>query len=176
MPQTDPRNAETVHVLAVDLPLAEAERLAADPQALSRALGGIEVDPARAEVIDAGALVGYGLSGYLTDGEGVSADAILPDEPRLDAVSGPVLLLRPRAVTAAPRPEAPLSHLGSYPLESARPAGDPIRSAAAESAAAEPSPDPAGGGGSDRRASGIAATVALAVALLVVVIVWAIAA
>lgn len=176
MPETDPRNSETVHVFAVDLPMPEAERLAGDGQRLSEALGGIEVEPDRAEAVDTRGLAEYGLSGYLTEGEGVSADAILHDEPKLDAVKGPVLILRPRAVTERPRPQAPLSHLGSYPMESARPAGAPIRSASAEGVATGLPPDPAEGVKSNRRASGIVAMAALAVALLVVVIVWAIAA
>ncbi len=132
MPETDPRNAEIVHVFAVDLPMPEAARLAGDGARLSEALGGIEVEPDRAEALDTSVLGDFGLSGYLVEGEGVSADAILADESRLDAVRGPVVVLRPRAVTAEPAARAPLSHLGSWPLERARPIGEPIRAASAE--------------------------------------------
>ncbi len=173
---TDPRNAETIHVFSVDLALPQARALAEDEAALSAALGGIAVDVSRAEAIDPRGLAEYGLSGYLTDGEGASADAVLPDEPRLDAATGPVLVLRPRAVRAAPDPEPPLTLLGRYPMEAARPAGAPIRAASAEGSAAGTPPSPEERTRSERRASGLVAMAALAVALLVAFIVWAIAA
>ncbi len=177
MPDTDPRNREIVHVFSVELPMPEAARLADDGARLSQALGGVEVEPDRAEAIDTRALGDIGLSGYLVDGEGVSADAILKDEPKLDAVQGPALVLRPRAIAAGEvAAQPPLVHLGSYPLERARPAGEPIRAASAEGLATGMPPDPVEGDRGRRRASGIAALVALAVALLVAFVMWAIAA
>ncbi len=175
-PETDPRNVETIQVFAVDLPMPEAARFAEDGARLSEALGGVAVEPGRVEALDTRALGDYGLAGYLTDGEGASADAILPEEGRLDAVRGPVLVLRPRAVSEAVSARPPLSALGAYPLERGRPAGAPIRSASAEGLATGMPPEPVEGGGSSRRASGIAALVALAVALLIALLVWAIAA
>ncbi len=176
MAETDPRNAETVHVFAVDLPLDEARALAGDGARLSEALGGIEVEPDRAEAVDPRALGDFGLSGYLVEGEGVSADAILSDEPMLDAVRGPVLVLRPRAVSQTPSARPPLTHLGAYPLERARPAGEPLRAASAEGSAAGLPPEPEERARTNRRASGLVAMAALAVALLVAFVMWAIAA
>lgn len=176
MTETDPRNTETVHVFTVDLPPEEARALAADGALLSDALGGIEVEPDRAEIVDPEALAEIGMAAYLAEGEGVSAEALDGDRARLDALAGPVLILRPRAVSRTISVRKPLTLIGSYPLERARPAGEAIRSTSAEPLAtgAPPAEDPTGR--RDKRASGVVAMVALAVALFVAFIVWLVAA
>ncbi|EKE43724.1 hypothetical protein OCGS_2058 [Oceaniovalibus guishaninsula JLT2003] len=163
--------SEMIHVYAI-----APDTFVSTPDDIKSTLGLDRLDESRTETVDASALVGVGLSGYLTDGHGASADAVLPDEARLDAQRGPVLILLPGAVSPGDAPVArpPLSHLGSYPLEAAKPADGRLRSASAErtDTAPPPSADPER---TDRRNSGRVAMIALAVALLIALIVWLLA-
>ena len=164
---------DTVHVFAVDLPMAEVAALANDGERLSQLLA-TPVDIARVEALDTMALADLGLTSYLVDGEGVEPGPARADAGRLNGRKGPVLILRPRAVNAALSPQAPLEHLGSYQVERPAPAITPLRSAAAEgSAAGVPPAAPAPG--SDRKASGRVAMAALFVALFIALIVWLVA-
>ena len=66
---TDP---ETIHVFAADLSMPEAEELAEDGAALTRALGGVDVEADRVMALNSGALGDLGLATYLVEGEGVT--------------------------------------------------------------------------------------------------------
>jgi hypothetical protein len=168
-------DAETLHVFAVDLPMAEAERLAADGERLSNALGAIEVEPDRAHAIDPRALADLGLPHYLIEGEGADPEAVRADETTLAAETGPLLILRPRAVRQSPEPRAPLRHVGSYRMARATPEGAPLRAAAAAEGTATGVPTAAPSPGNEKRQSGMVATVALLVALLVAFVMWLVA-
>ncbi|CAM4415175.1 hypothetical protein [Palleronia rufa] len=174
MAQIDSR-PDTLHVFAVDATMERAEALAADGAALSAALGGIEVEPDRAHVIDTRPLGDLGLSTFLVEGEAADADAVRPDAARLDARRGPVLILRTGAVRQAITASAPLSHLGSYPMAGTTPVGPPIRTGSAEGTASGTPAGTADPAAARRRSSGLVAMLALVAALLVVVIVFLVA-
>ena len=75
-----------------------------------------DLDPAFVEIFDLADLSGLGLAGYLAEGLGVPESAIT-DRARLDALSGPVLILlskalHGRAVTLTPDPR--LTLVGTY--------------------------------------------------------------
>lgn len=166
---TDP---ETIHVFAVDLPMREAVEFADDGAALTRALGGVNAEPKRVVALDSRTLGDLGLPNYLVEGEGVTEAAIEQDAATLASVNGPIIILRPRAVGEAFRPQEPLRHLGSYRLDRGTPPGMPLRAASAESAAAGVPPAAPSPATRDRRASGAVAMAALAVALVVAFVVW----
>lgn len=80
-------------------------------------LGDPDLDPAFVEIFDVADLSGVGLAGYLTDGMGVPEAALTADRSRLDALTGPVLILlskalHGRAATLAPDPR--LTLVGTY--------------------------------------------------------------
>ncbi len=60
-------------------------------------LGDPDLDPAFIEIFELSDLGDVGLSGYLTDGLGVTETAI-PDPARLDALKAPVLILLSKAL------------------------------------------------------------------------------
>ena len=174
MPQIE-NPPDTLHVFAIDAPMADAQGMALDGAALSAAFGGIEIEPDRADVIDTTQLGELGLSSYLVEGEGADPDTVRQSAGRLDAHRGPTLILRPGAANAPLDPQAPLTHLGSFQLARAAPPGPAIRTASAEGDATgvpTSAPEP---GRNDRRTSGAVATAALVAALLIVVIVWLVA-
>ncbi|TRD22435.1 hypothetical protein [Palleronia caenipelagi] len=169
-----PDPSEMLHVIAVDLPMAEATGLAADAGRLAAALSVAQVDPSRVDVIEAKSMGDLGLVTYVTEGEGAVRDAVRGDAERLNAERGAVMILRPRAVQAAVAPQPPLRLLGSYPVVTGKPAGEPVSAASAHgSAAASAAVDPKK---RDKRASGIVAMAALAVALFVAFVMWLVAA
>ena len=165
---------DTVHVFAVDLPMAEVATLADDAARLSELLG-TEVDVTRVEALDPSVLADLGLTSYLIEGEGVQSGPVRADGGRLNGRKGPVLILRPRAATAALSPQPPLEHLGSYRTERAAPPSTTLRSAAAEGTASGVPPAAPTPGTSDRKVSGRVAMMALFVALLIALIVWLVA-
>ncbi|TDL81603.1 hypothetical protein E2L08_05680 [Palleronia sediminis] len=177
MSQTvDLSSADRVFVFALDLAMAEAERIEGDARRLARLFDGAEIDVGKAHVLDPKALAGLGLAAYLAEGEGVEATAAGRDRSRLDAVQRPVLILRPGAGRGRVTVGTPASLIGSYPLETALGDTGPVRSTSAETPDATAAPPPAAprDGASSRRAGGIVAMIALGVALLITFLVWAI--
>ena len=166
---TDP---ETIHVFAADLSMPEAEELAEDGAALTRALGGVDVEADRVMALNSGALGDLGLATYLVEGEGVTKASLQPDADKLAKVKGPVIILRPRAVSQPIRPQEPLQHLGSYRLDLGTPPTLPLRAASAEGSASGVPPAAAPPGSRERRAGGAVAMAILAVALLAALAVW----
>jgi len=80
-------------------------------------LGDPDLDPAFVEIFDLADLSGVGLAGYLTDGLGVPDTALTADRARLDALTGPVLILLSKALhgragTLTPDPR--LTLVGTY--------------------------------------------------------------
>jgi hypothetical protein len=95
--------------------------------ALSRALGA-PVDAARTELFAVGDLDGMGLRDYLAQAHEAERAALDADAARLDALSGDVLIVTPRALSAraelAPAPQ--ITHIGSYPVPAANQAAAPL--------------------------------------------------
>lgn len=80
-------------------------------------LGDPDLDPAFVEIFDLADLAGVGLAGYLTDGLGVPEATLTADRARLEALTGPVLILlskalHGRASTLTPDPR--LTLVGTY--------------------------------------------------------------
>ena len=97
-------------------------------------LGDPDLDPAFIEIFDLADLSGVGLSGYMTDGLGIPETAIT-DPARLDALTGPVLILlskalHGRAVTLTPDPR--LTLVGTYAEDRPPVHFEPLPSAAAQ--------------------------------------------
>ncbi|MFO6465803.1 hypothetical protein ACK8OR_15525 [Jannaschia sp. KMU-145] len=120
LPPNDPR----IHVFSVsDGPLRLAHQTylsqltdpPADALPLETALGA-SVDATYAEVFAIDDIAPMTLRDYLAQAHDIPADALSADAARLDALSGDVVVLAPRAVdgvaTLTPRPE--LTHIGSY--------------------------------------------------------------
>lgn len=117
----------TAKLTADDLHRDKA-RLAAD------LLGDPDLDPAYVEIFDLADLSGVGLSGYLTEGLGVP-EAAISDPARLDALTGPVLILLSKAlhgreVTLTPDPR--LTLIGTYAEELPPVHFEPLPAAAAQ--------------------------------------------
>ncbi|WP_172300377.1 hypothetical protein [Pseudoruegeria sp. HB172150] len=121
---------EKVRVFALDLPAAKAEAFIDDRPAngqqtrLAQALGTLHVDTDHVEVFPASDLKGIGLSGYLVEGIGISADDIAPDANMLDDEDGYVIVVHSAAFGGEETrltPERPVRHLGTYRLAQAEP-------------------------------------------------------
>jgi hypothetical protein len=61
-------------------------------------LGDADLDPSYVEIFDLADLSGVGLPVYLGEGMGVPDTALAADRARLDALTGPVLILRSKAL------------------------------------------------------------------------------
>lgn len=98
-------------------------------------LGDPDLDPAFVELFDLADLSGLGLPGYLAEGLGVPETALAADRARLEAVTGPVLILlskalHGRAVTLTPDPR--LTLVGTYAEERPPVHFEPLPTAAAQ--------------------------------------------
>ena len=98
-------------------------------------LGDPDLDPAFVELFDLADLSGLGLAGYLAEGLGVPESALAADRARLEAVTGPVLILLSRALhgragtlTLDPR----LTLIGTYAEERPPVHFEPLPTATAE--------------------------------------------
>ena len=141
----------SLRLFALDLPRNEVLRLArpsptdpapTDPAAqsdraavLSGLLGVSALDPDHVEVFDTADLAGLGLAGYLAEGGNIPAAQIDPDRARLQAQTGPVLVLFPGALTDLPATlilDPRLTLIGTY-AETPTPIHfDPLPSAMAQ--------------------------------------------
>ncbi|MDO9639850.1 MAG: hypothetical protein Q7J44_15030 [Pseudotabrizicola sp.] len=102
-----------VWVFAIDPPDDQATALARGP--LAEALGVDAVDPAHTELIDADTFTEYGLSRYLTEGQGIAEESLAADTATLDALRGPLLLVfRPALGQGQLSPRPPLRLIGRY--------------------------------------------------------------
>ena len=114
-----------IRVYEVTLPPGEAAaRAEGDASGMARALGVERLDPSGVEVVDAGALAGVGLDGYLVEGLGADEAALAADRARLRSVGGPVALIRSRAFGGRAEtlsPTGALVPVGVYPELAADP-------------------------------------------------------
>ena len=169
------RSEAALHLFSSQLGMAETETLSADKISLTEALGVSDIDTTRVEAFAAETLVGVGVSGYLTDGHGADVDVVLPDEPMLDALTGPLVLLLPDALprdTRSLAPQDPLRHVASYPLQKAAAAQPHLRTPSADGLVTG-APPPIDRRKADRKASGYVALVALLTLFFIVgVMVW----
>lgn len=102
-------------------------------------LGDPHLDPAFVEIFDVADLTGVGLSGYLTEGQGVPETSVAMDRTGLDALEGPVLILLSKAfhgreVTLTPDPR--LTLVGTYAEERPPVHFEPLPSGSAQGALA----------------------------------------
>ncbi|MFN4154834.1 MAG: hypothetical protein ACK4HF_09280 [Paracoccaceae bacterium] len=102
-----------VWVFAIDLPEDEATAFPRGP--LAQALGVDQLDPSHIEQIDADTFTEFGLSRYLTEGQGISEASLGRDAAKLDALRGPLLLVfRPALKQGRLSPQPPLRLIGRY--------------------------------------------------------------
>ena len=113
---------------------------------LAEALGA-EVDPGHVEVFAAADMVPLSLRDYLAQAYDVPQEAMAADRDALDAATGTLVIVSPRAVDglSSLEPDPQLSHLASY--ASTQPDGaprglPPAASRAARPASAEPEREP----------------------------------
>ena len=122
IPPRDPR----VHVLSVSdggTPIPHQTYLTgtdADAAPLRAALGA-DIDAAHAEVFAVSDIAPMSLRDYLAQAHDVPPGRLTADAARLDALSGHVVVLAPRAVEPVRelRPAAHLTHIGAYPTAEA---------------------------------------------------------
>lgn len=130
---------DAVHLFAVDIDEdAFWGFVQPDPDTgdwpLKDALGVETLDAGQVEGAVVEDLEGIGLSGFLIEGIGVNEALIAPDRARLDALSGPVAIIRGAAFDGAHvplSPSAPLRHLETYEMVRAASTFEALESAAA---------------------------------------------
>ncbi len=176
-----------VFTIALDeeaLPAFEEERPAAGTDERSHshshwplrdALGLAQLDAGFAEVFMAEKLKDYGFARYLVEGDGMDEASVAPDADRLDALTGPVLVLHSGGLpeqTTRLDPRAPLTLVGRYTETMEFTLRSPLDSASAKTPTDIPPTAPRKKP-SDAAMSGRVATVALLVmGLLVWLMIW----
>ena len=85
-----------VRLFGLDMPPEQA-RFLREPGAAAQVLGVPDLDPDQVEVFAIADLEGVGLDGYLASGHGIPDSEIAPHRPRLQAVTGWVMVVRSRA-------------------------------------------------------------------------------
>lgn len=167
-----PGEARVVRLFHLDLPPEQIRFLRDEPAALADILGVGTLDPVQADLLRLADLDDLGLSGYLTEGMGVPAAALVGDAARLDTLEGHALIVRsaafdPGGQRLAPKPGVALiAHYGEPGPDWTATA--PIRT---QSAKASPNPAPrpsprAARARARRIGGGVFAVVMLALALL----------
>lgn len=170
-----------VRLFAIDLEEREIEAFAGQvfgakngthDWPLRDALGATYLDHEYVEVVRMKDIASIGLSGYLTEGIGLPAEALAEDKERLDDMTGHVLIVLSRAfdgVAQTLTPKAPLRAVATYQDPGVTPSYDPIHADAAKGhlETADSSPDV----GSGRRGS--AAPIALLALGLAAIIILA---
>ena len=118
-----------VRIFAVELPESEIKTFgeagdevdAGDPPwALQQALGATYLDAKFVELFPVSDLKGVGLTGYMTEGLGISDADVRQDHPRLETLTGYVLVVLSAAfggVEQTLTPRAPLRWIGTYAEE-----------------------------------------------------------
>lgn len=148
------------------------EEMAGDKARLAPALlGDADLDPTHVELFDVADLSDVGLTGYLTEGLGVSDVALAPDRARLDEVTGPVLILLSRALhgrAATLTPDPRLSLIGTYAEERPPVHFEPLPSPSAHGILNPDLPSPP----ASNRMQGVFVLLTLALALSGAVALW----
>ena len=88
--------AGVIRVFALSMTEAEAIALKDDANAISAALG-TDVDSEHVEIFPISDLEGIGITGYLTEGNGVPPEDLAPDRTKLDRLGGWVMIVFSRA-------------------------------------------------------------------------------
>lgn len=91
-----PNETGVIRIFAMDMP-AEQAKFQNDPVAMQQILGVDDIDPTYVEIFPVSDLGQLGLAGYLIEGCGVAAGSIAPEQDRLSAVTGYVMLVHSRA-------------------------------------------------------------------------------
>jgi hypothetical protein len=133
-------------------------------------LGDPDVDPTHVELFDVADLSDIGLAGYLTDGLGVPDAALANDRARLEALTGPVLILLSKALHGREvqlTPDPRLTLIGTYTED--RP---PVRFEPLPTSAAAGVLNPASPPVPARRPMGAFVLLGLALILIAVVAAW----
>lgn len=184
--RVEPHERGRLHVFAVNQseaavaqrfapPDTGADRLQPDPALLTDLTGANGLDPKGAELVPLEDLQGLGLSGYLTEGLDVAADAVASDKRRLDALEGYALLLNSQAfrgqafalgetaslthIASFDQPGTDWSSTGNIPSEAAKPHSAPVVTQKAEANRAQ------------RMGSAVIASLVLAVAAVIWILV-----
>lgn len=134
-------------------------------------LGDPDLDPAHVELFDIAELSDIGLAAYLTEGLGVPDAAVDADRARLDALTGPVLILlskalHGRAVTLTIDPR--LALIGTYREDRPPVHFEPLPTAAAQGVLTPPPQPPS----PPQRPTLAFMLLGLALALVALVAVW----
>lgn len=106
-----------VRLFKVDLPADEALSLTDEPARLASLLGASALDMEQLEIFDVADLAGLGLESYLAEGHGIDDADLAPHRWHLDALEGPLLILRSAALTHRPetlRPKEPLRWIATF--------------------------------------------------------------
>lgn len=162
-----------VRIFKIDLPDQDARDFGQHEinDRLWEALGTVSLNAAGIEIFPVGDLDDIGLTGYILDGLGVSADQVEPMRGQLEAITGHVLVLLSSAFSGQPStltPQVPLRHIATFHEEKPPVRFEPLpdESAAKQPVTARKPP-------SDAAMSGRVATVALLfLGLFVTLLVW----
>lgn len=134
-------------------------------------LGDPDLDPAYVELFDVADLSDIGLAGYLNEGLGVPGAALVSDRTRLEALTGPVLILLSKALHGREvrlTPDPRLTLIGTYTEDRPPVHFEPLPTSAAEGVlnpASPPLPSP-------RRPMGAFVLLGLALLLVAAAAVW----
>jgi hypothetical protein len=165
-----------VRVFQVDLPEHEIARFTNrnGTWPLREALGAEHLDPDHVEVFPVSDLEGVGLPGYLEEGLGIPAEELDDMRGRLEALSGPVMVVTSRAfggTDQALSPRHPLRHVATFHERRKPVSFGPLPSESARgSVATAPSEDTRAARGARRAAIVALAGLLLAGLLLVVIL------
>lgn len=135
-----------IRLFSIDLPPEEIDKLRAPD--LARSLGVETLDIDQVDLFSVSDLKGLGLVGYMTEGLGIAEADLADDRTRLEALKGPVLIVRSAAFKgqyAVLTSKAPLRWIGTYPEEQAQVKFEPLPDAAAQgtlSPSSGAAPDP----------------------------------
>jgi hypothetical protein len=162
-----------VRLFAVDLAPQEAQALKEQPDALPALLGISALDADHWELFDLADLSGLGLESYLAEGHGIAEDDLAPMRWQLDALEGPVFILRSAAIAARPAtltPRPPLRWIATFgELKAPVPLHSDLSSEAARGGLAPPALAPRGPRGSIVvLVLGLVLTAAIALALYLI--------
>ena len=159
-----------VRLFSIDLPAEEIDKLR-EPE-LAQALGVDALDIDQIDLFTIEDLKGLGLVGYMTEGLGIAEAELADDRTRLDALKGPMLVVRSAAFkgqSATLTIQAPLRWIGTYAEEHAPVQFEPLPTGGTEGTTApagKPRP-------SDAAISGRVATVALLlIFIFTAILVW----
>ena len=160
------------HGVRVFVAALSPEDLLRDKAALAASLlGDGDLDPAFVEIFDVADLAGLGLPSYLAEGIGLPDAMLEADRARLEAVTGPVLVLLSKALHGRDvtlRLDPRLTLIGTYAEDRPPVHFEPLPSTAATGILAPTAPP----GPAPQRPMGAFVLLGVALALVALVAVW----